>query len=355
MNFPKKFIFVITILFSIAVSSIGLATPAPLSVHFIDVGQADSILVHTPGDHNMLVDAGNNEDAETVTSYLSRQGVKKINILVGTHPHEDHIGGMDAVVQQYQIGQIYMPKASSNTKTFRDVLQAIKDKGLKVSSPVPGSAIALDPTIKVQVLAPNSSQYEDLNNYSIVLKVTYGKTSFLLTGDAERESENEMLLSSAVSPKADLLKVGHHGSSSSTSAAFLKAVAPKYAVISVGKDNDYGHPKSVTLNRLQQAGVTVYRTDLYGTIVAESDGQTIKINKKASPIKPNAPPLTKASGAAIENNQNQNSDVTVYITKSERKYHVAGCNGLSRSCIPISLEEAKQRGYGPCKQCNPPQ
>jgi competence protein ComEC len=276
MKLKKLPIIFLTILF---VSTLTFAAPASLSVHFIDVGQADSILVHAPGGHNMLVDAGNNADANTVTSYLSKQGVKRVDVLVGTHPHEDHIGGMDVVIRQYQIGKIYMPRVTTNTRTFEDVLLAIKEKGLKASSPIPGSSIDLDPAVKVQIMAPNSTKYKDLNNYSIVLKVTYGKTSFLLTGDAERESEKEMLAKS-YNLKADVLKVGHHGSNSSTSAAFLKAVAPKYAVICVGKDNDYGHPKPVTINRLGRAGVKIYRTDLNGTIVAESDGSKISIKSQ---------------------------------------------------------------------------
>jgi competence protein ComEC len=342
MNFKKlSIVLFITLIFS----SFGLAAPNPLKVHFIDVGQADCILVQTPGGKNMLIDAGNGPDARTIMSYLNSQQAKKIDILVGTHPHEDHIGAMDRVIENYPIGSIYMPKVSTTTKTFRDVLQAVKDKGLKVNSPIPGSTLNLDSTIKVEVLALNSTKYEDLNNYSIVLKVTYGKTSFLLTGDAERESEQEML-AKRFNLKADVLKIGHHGSSPSTSPAFWATVAPKYAVISVGKGNDYGHPKPETINRLQKSGITIFRTDYDGTIVATSDGQTIKFNKKASPIKPNAPPLTK-TGAITQETQVENKVTTVYITKQGKKYHVAGCSGLSRSCIPISLIEAKKRGYEP--------
>jgi competence protein ComEC len=276
MSFKKLSI---VLLITLILSSFTLASPAPLSIHFVDVGQADCILVHTPGGHNMLVDAGNNADADAVTTYLSRQGVKKVDVLVGTHPHEDHIGGLDVVIKQFQTGKIYMPKVSTNTKTFRDVLLAIKDKGLKISSPIPGNTIDLDPAVQVKALAPNSSKYEDLNNYSIVLKVIYGKTSFLLTGDAERESEKEML-AKGYDLKVDLLKVGHHGSSSSTSAAFLRAVAPKYAIISVGADNKYGHPSQTTIKRLQRAGVKIYRTDINGTIVATSDGNKISIKSQ---------------------------------------------------------------------------
>jgi competence protein ComEC len=276
MSTIKKFMLILSLIIVIAFSSLGLAASSLLSVNFIDVGQADSILVHTPSGYNMLVDAGNNDDGDTVTSFLSSQGIKRLDVLIGTHPHEDHIGGMDTVIRQYQIGRIYMPKVTSTTKTFEDVLQAIKNKGLNVNSPVPGSTIPLDSAIKVQILAPNSSKYEDLNNYSIVIRISYDKTSFLLTGDAENESEKEML-EKGYDLKADVLKVGHHGSSNSTSASFLKAVAPKYAVICVGKDNVYGHPKQEILDRLNQAGAKVFRTDLNGTVIAESDGEKVTV------------------------------------------------------------------------------
>ena len=162
-----------------------------LKVHFIDVGQADSIFIQLPNDENMLIDAGNNEDSDLVVNYIKDQKVSKLDYIIGTHPHEDHIGGLDAVINSFDIGKIYLPKVSSNTKTFQDVLTAVKNKGLKVTTAKTGVSIFAGNNIKAEILAPNSEAYEDLNNYSSVVKLTYGTTSFLLTGDAEDVSERK--------------------------------------------------------------------------------------------------------------------------------------------------------------------
>lgn len=252
---------------------------AGLKVSFIDVGQADSILVETPGGKSMLIDAGNNEDGDKVTSYIKGEGLNKVDVLVATHSHEDHIGGMDTVVNNFDIGKVYMSHGTTTTKTYQDVLTAIQNKGLKITSAKSGGSIDLDPELKIDILAPHENDvFQDLNNYSVVLKVTYKNNSFLLTGDAEDSSEVEMLMTGA-DLKADVLKVGHHGSNSSTTDKFLQSISPKYAVISVGKGNDYGHPAQQTLDKLVAANVQVFRTDVDGTIVASSDGNTIAFNK----------------------------------------------------------------------------
>lgn len=248
------------------------AATGTLKVHFIDVGQGDSILIQQ-GSESMLVDAGPNAESTAVDNYIASMGITRLTYVVGTHPHEDHIGGLDYVINSFSIGKIYMPKASANTKTFEDVLNAISRKGMKVTAPVPGDSFKLGDAV-VEILAPNSSSYDSLNNYSIVLKVTYGSTSFLLEGDAQSLSESQMI-SKGFDLKADVLKVGHHGSSSSTSKAFLSRVDPEYAVISVGAGNTYGHPTEQTLGRLKGIGAKVYRTDESGTITATSDGKTI--------------------------------------------------------------------------------
>jgi beta-lactamase superfamily II metal-dependent hydrolase len=271
-------------------------------VHFIDVGQADCILIQTPEGRNILIDAGNNDDQQTILTYLNKQGTKKIDVVIGTHPHEDHIGSMDAVIKNYEIGKLFMPKVSTTTKTFEDVLAAAKAKKLKISSPTPGTVIEPDKNVKLTVLAPNSAQYDDLNNYSIVVKMTYGSTSFLFTGDAEGTSEKE-ILAKKFDIKADVLKIGHHGSDSSTTAAFLKAVSPKYAVISVGQGNDYGHPKKTTLDKLKAKNIDIYRTDLNGTIIATSDGKAIKfdkVNTAADAAPPKSSENKNAADIAIE-------------------------------------------------------
>lgn len=333
--------------------SLALTFSTDLIIHFLDVGQADCILVQTPSGYNMLIDAGNNADAAFITSYLDNLGIKRIDVAIGTHPHEDHSGSLDTVIRRYHIGQVYMPKAITTTRTFEDVLLAAKEKALRISTAKAGISITLDPEIQMQFLAPNSDRYDDLNDYSAVLKLTYGQTSFLFTGDAEAVSEAEMLAAGYNYLSADLLKVAHHGSSSSTTEDFLRKVSPKYAVISVGADNKYGHPAPETLERLAKYGVQVLRTDQDGTIIISSDGETIRINKKASPIKPNAPPAASQTSVKEEPKPAETKEIIVYITKTGSKYHRAGCRYLKKSSIPISLKDAKAKGYSPCSACNP--
>lgn len=248
-----------------------------LKIHYIDVGQGDGILIQTPMGKNIMIDTGTTESRHRVVLYLKNLGIKKIDILVGTHPHWDHIGGMADIINMFQIGKVYMPKVTNTTKTFIGTIIAIKNKGLTITTPVAGTYVDVEPDIKLQILAPCSASYERLNNYSIVLKLTYGRKSFLFAGDAETLSEREMI-SKGYNLSADVLKIGHHGSRTSTSSAFLKAVNPKYAVISVWKYNTFGLPSRNIMNKLKSAGVTVYRTDESGTIVCTCDGNTINFN-----------------------------------------------------------------------------
>lgn len=265
------------------ISSSKEKTCRTLQVHYIDVGQADSILI-LQGTHAMLIDAGNNDDYELVYKYLDKQGIKNLEYVIGTHPHEDHIGGLDYIINNFNIGKVILPKdAKSNTKTYTDVLKAISKKGLKAINPIPDTSFKLGEAV-CTILAPNSSSYEDLNNYSVVVKIEFGDNSFLFEGDAEALSEMEMV-KKGYDLKADVLKVGHHGSSSSTCAKFLAKVQPKYAVISVGKDNSYGHPQKGTMDRLKSSKVKVFRTDECGTIVALSDGKNITFNAKTGDYK----------------------------------------------------------------------
>lgn len=248
-----------------------------LKVHYIDVGQGASQLIIGPTGKTMLIDAGNNDKAMVVVDYLKKQKVSKIDILVGTHPDSDHIGGLDKVIDTFDIGKIYMPKVQSNTKTFEDVLLAIQRKGLKVSTAQAGLKLDWESDADVKMIAP-IGQHAEANDMSAVIHLSYGSTSFLLTGDAEAKSEQDMI-ASKVDLKSDVLLVGHHGSKSSTSQAFLDAVQPSYAVIQVGKGNKYGHPTEEVLKRLGNQGVKIYRNDELGDIIFTTDGKKITVNK----------------------------------------------------------------------------
>lgn len=244
-----------------------------LKVNYIDVGQGDSILVQVNG-KNLLIDAGTTESTDKLISYLDKQKITNLDYVVATHPHEDHIGGMSAVIKKYKIGEFYAPKITSKTKTFENMVKALKNKNIKINVAKPDITLDLGKNTKCEMLAPNSSKYEDLNNYSAVIKITYGNSKFLFMGDAEKLSENE-ILNKNYDISCDVLKVGHHGSNSSTSKQFLDKASPKIAVISCGKNNDYGHPHHETLDALKKKNIQIYRTDVNGSIVLLSYGSKI--------------------------------------------------------------------------------
>lgn len=246
-----------------------------LKVLFLDVGQGASQLLVSPNGKTMLIDAGDNDKEQLMLDYMKKYGITKLDIIIGTHPDADHIGGLDKVIDHLDIGKVYLPKASSNTKTYESLLTSIKQKGLKVTTAKAGVKLDWDPDVQVEMLAPVKS-YKDNNNNSAVVRLTHGANAILLTGDAESESEQDMIASKA-ELSADLMLVGHHGSNSSTTAAFLNKVKPKAAVIQVGKGNKYGHPKEKVLQRLEKQGVKVYRNDEQGTIAAISDGKQIRM------------------------------------------------------------------------------
>ena len=251
-------------------------TGEQLEVHVIDVGQADAILIKTPDAGNLLIDGGTGETEEALIRYLEKQGVSRLDYVIATHPHEDHIGGLDAVIKKFDVGTVYMPKVSHTTKAFENMLLAIQDKKIPVQEAKADVKLPLGDGTQAMFLAPCGSDYDSLNDYSAVLKLVYGQTSFLFTGDAEKTSEDEMLAHySAKTLSSTVLKVGHHGSKTSSSAAFLQAVDPQWAVISVGKGNDYGLPSDKTLKALKQQGIPYWRTDEAGSIVFYSDGKTV--------------------------------------------------------------------------------
>ena len=249
-------------------------TEGRMVVSFIDVGQGDSTFLEFPGGTTMLIDAGEAEAGDRVISYLRQRHCTRLDYVICTHPHSDHIGGMAKVLNSFDVGAVYMPRVSHNSKAFEKLLLAIQNKGLSIQTVKAGVTLEIEPEIGAVFLAPVSQSYEELNDYSAVLRLTYKSNAFLFTGDAQRLSEEEML-SAGGTLAADVLKVGHHGSSSSSHKQFLHEVSPRWAVISCGADNDYGHPHQAVVNRLEKMDVTMFRTDIDGTVVAASDGETI--------------------------------------------------------------------------------
>ena len=324
-------------------------------IHNIDVGQGDATLIKSSG-HYMLIDAGDTDKGAEITSYIKKQGISKLDYVIATHPHADHIGGMTDVINTFDINTFILPNVVHTSKTFENMLDALIDKNIKTITPKVGNTYDLGSS-SFTILAPNSSKYKDLNDYSVVIKLTCGKNSFIFTGDAETLSENE-ILKNDIDIDADYIKIGHHGSNSSTSSAFLKAINPKYAVISVGADNSYGHPTENTLNRLKNNNIETYRTDLNGTIIVSSDGKTIKITTSKTvsqkPVKKTnttqQKPVTKPTSQPISNN------TTHYIGNSNTfVYHLPTCRYVKRmnGANKVQLTQNDLRFYKPCKKCNP--
>ena len=243
-----------------------------VAVHFIDVGQADCILVQD-GEDTLLIDVGNRNDDVIVTQYLDGLGIEQIDYFVATHPHEDHIGCAATILRLYDVDVMIKSEADNTTSCYKSMMEQAEESGTKIEIASPGETYSLGDG-EFQILGPISADNTELNNNSVVIRYQYGNTSFLFTGDAEREEELE-ILDAGYEVEADVLKVGHHGSSSSTTYPWLRAVAPQYAVIMCGKDNEYGHPHEETLSKLRDADVQTYRTDKNGTIVFITDGTSL--------------------------------------------------------------------------------
>ena len=244
--------------------------------HFIDVGQGDAALIRTE-EGNVLIDAGTNASEDELLAYLRKEGITEIAFAVFTHPHEDHIGGADAILEYCIIEKIIMPNVADDHDSYDEMMTAIRAEGAEVIYAQPETVYTLGDLV-MTVLGPVSSGYKDMNNDSVVLRVDFGESSVIYTGDAEDVSEKEMLERYAFSNKldCDLLKVGHHGAQNSTTEDFLRAVSPEIAVISCGEGNRYGHPRQAVLDRLDSYGTEYFRTDLLGDIVFISDGTTLE-------------------------------------------------------------------------------
>ncbi len=347
-----------------AQSTVPQSSPAAygdLSVSFLDVGQGDSILIASGG-HFMLIDAGENDQGETVVSDLKEAGVETLDYVIGTHPHSDHIGGLDDVLHVFPAKAVILPPVSHTTAAFEDVLDAVAGQSLKLTKPVPGDSYELGGA-SFTILSPVKDYGDDLNNWSVGIRLVYGDNAFVLCGDAEEAAETD-IAASGTPLSADVLKVGHHGSRTSTCDSFLKAVSPTWAVIQCGAGNSYGHPHPETLDKLEAAGVTVLRTDLEGTITAVSDGSTITWQTEgaglSAPSQAAGTLASDASDADAEPSKDSVSAVSSYILNTNtKKFHLPSCpsvdrmNPENRAEFTGERSQLLQEGYSPCGQCSP--
>lgn len=309
---------------------------APFEIHFIDVGQADCALVICD-DEYMLIDGGNKDDSSTVYTYLKKYNVTELDYIVATHAHEDHVGGLSGALNFAKAKVALSPVTEYDSKAFSDFVKNLEDQDVKITIPNVGDSFDLG-SAEFNILACNTT--DDTNNTSIVLKITYGETSFLFTGDAEYECE-KIMLDNEADISSTVLKVGHHGSSTSSSYRFLREVSPQYAVISVGKDNEYGHPHDEVMSRLSDADITVYRTDIYGDIICTSDGKNVSFRLGTQ----------KASDTDADKRD-------MVLNTSSMKYHELGCASIEKTSdknrkeFHGTTDEVEAMGYTPCGNCH---
>ena len=310
-----------------------------LAVYFIDIGQGDSVLV-TSGDKTMLIDAGENKYVDKIINFIESKGISKIDYLVGTHPHADHIGGMAKVIETFAIGEIFMPNVPHDTKTYEDLLKTIVNKGLQAVSPVPGSVFDFGLS-KITVLAPFKVNKKSINDNSIVVRVDYGEFGILFMGDAELPVENE-IMDHKLNVDANVIKIGHHGSNSSSGEKFIQAVGADCAVLFAGAGNTYGHPTPGILQRLKNNGVNLFRTDLNGDI-------TITVGSNKYTVTPGVgePETFEYAPAAS----------FLYIGNvNSKKYHTLTCKSLPEEKNRVyfyTRQEAVNNKYDPCGNCKP--
>lgn len=379
----------------------GTAQAGTLTVTWLDVGQGDAAVIQCGG-QSMLIDGGKPEKSSYIYAWMQQHGLSYLDVIVATHVDADHIGGLSGALNYASVGTAYCPETTGTTETFQSFVKYLAQRGKQITVPTAGETFALGGA-QIQILGP-LHRAEDSNDNSIVLKVSFGATSFLFTGDAERAEEQD-LLNAGVNLQSTVLKVGHHGSDTSTSYPFLRAVAPQYAVISVGAGNSYGHPTEAVLSRLRDAGVTTFRTDMQGEITAVSDGQTINFSTAK-----NATAETLANAGAGQNagqagggnsatqtagsGQNTGGVATAgagagaegaaaiasanagggnaggtagagstagsyVLNTNSHKFHLAGCPSVdtispkNRKDVNESREQIIREGYAPCKRCNP--
>ncbi len=349
---------------------VNIPTNSTFSIRFIDVGQADSALVECDGKY-MLIDGGNAADSNLIYSVLKNSNISHLDYIVGTHAHEDHIGGLPGALNYATVGTVYAPVTSYDSKAFNSFVKYTEQRGSSVTIPKAGENFTLG-NASVTILGPVKS-YADTNNTSIVLRIVYGDTSFLFTGDAERDAEQDILFA-GYELGSTVLKVGHHGSDSSTTYPFLREILPEYAVISVGTGNSYGHPTENTLSRLRDADVKVYRTDMQGDIICTSDGKNVSFEvKKNAGIdtldfstsggkygqKPNSSSSQISSSSSAAPAQPVTPGRIYILNTSTHKFHYPTCHSAkkiadkNRDEFSGSRDELILSGYMPCGNCDP--
>ncbi len=311
-------------------------------VHFIDVGQADCSLIISNG-KSLLIDGGNVADSSLVVSYIMSQGIDELDYVICTHAHEDHVGGLSGPLNKFTVTEaVFAPSTTQETKCYKNFVDAVHNQNLEITVPEAGYSFDFG-NGTVTFVGPVTEDYTDINNTSLITKITFGETSFLFTGDAERESEADILETGA-DLSATVLKVGHDGSENSTTYPFLREIMPEIAVISVGTDNDYGHPTEAVLSRLRDADVKVYRTDMQGHVIIKGDGKDYEVTTEKNsqlPTNPTVPPVT----------------ATVFIgNKNSKIFHSPDCPSLPKEENRIyfdSKSDAISAAYSPCSRCKP--
>ena len=338
-----------------------------LTVTFLDVGQGDAAVLQC-GDQTMMIDGGKAKASSYIYSWLKKNQISYLDVMVATHTDADHIGGLSGALNYAKVGTAYCPVTSGTTKTFQSFVRYLKKQGKSITVPKAGDEFSLGGA-QVRILGPTDPQAEG-NNSSIVLKVTFGDTSFLFTGDAEREEEQE-LLESGYDLESTVLKVGHHGSDTSTSYLFLRTVNPQYAVISVGADNTYGHPTEAVLSRLRDADVKTCRTDLQGTITAVSDGKNVTFQTERNAgintlgnAGPGQKDETGQKNKAVSNagkaaTSDSSAEKTYVLNTNTHKFHDPDCSSVSqmkeknKRIVTKSRDQIIADGYDPCGRCHP--